>query len=108
MDALPPGKYKVRVESPGFQSLENQEEVGLGEETEAIYRLAPVSEGIEITVQGERPPREVTRRTIERREIDRIPGRRPVQYDVNRGALVNDVEGVRFHHVRSPLGREGT
>src|SRR6187431_529565 len=74
VDGLPPGKYKVRVESPGFRALENQEEVGLGEETEATYRLAPVSEGIEITVQGERPPREVTRRTIERREIDRIPG----------------------------------
>jgi len=73
-DGLPPGKYKVRLESPGFQPVENQEEVGLGEETEATYRLAPVSEGIEITVQGERPPREVTRRTIERREIDRIPG----------------------------------
>jgi len=74
LDGLPPGKYKVRVESPGFQAIENQEDVGLGEETEATYRLAPVSEGIEITVQGERPPREVTRRTIERREIDRIPG----------------------------------
>jgi len=73
-DALPPGKYKVRIESPGFQPVENPEEVGVGEETEATYRLAPVSEGIEITVQGERPPREVTRRTIERREIDRIPG----------------------------------
>jgi TonB family protein len=71
---LPPGKYKVRVESAGFRPVENQEEVGVGEETEATYRLAPVSEGIEITVQGERPPREVTRRTIERREIDRIPG----------------------------------
>src|SRR6478736_2338589 len=74
IDGLPPGKYKVRIESPGFQAVENQEEVGLGEETDAVYRLAPVSEGIEITVQGERPPREVTRRTIERREIDRIPG----------------------------------
>ena len=71
---LPAGKYKVHVESPGFQPIENQEEVVVGEETEATYRLAPVSEGIEITVQGERPPREVTRRTIERREIDRIPG----------------------------------
>jgi len=71
---LPAGHYTVRVESPGFQAVENQEEVGAGEETEATYRLAPVSEGIEITVQGERPPREVTRRTIERREIDRIPG----------------------------------
>ena len=74
LDGLPPGKYQVRVESPGFRTLEHQEEVGLGEETEATYRLTPVSEGIEITVQGERPPREVTRRTIERREIDRIPG----------------------------------
>ena len=74
LDGLPPGKYRVRVESPGFQRLEQQEEVGAGEETEATYRLAPISEGIEITVEGERPPREVTRRTIERREIDRIPG----------------------------------
>ncbi|MEI9948979.1 MAG: TonB-dependent receptor [Pseudomonadota bacterium] len=74
LDGLPPGKYQVRVESPGFQPLEHQEEVAVGEETEATYRLAPLSEGIEITVQGERPPREVTRRTIERREIDRIPG----------------------------------
>lgn len=71
---LPAGKYKVHVESPGFQAVDNQEDVAVGEETEATYRLAPVSEGIEITVQGERPPREVTRRTIERREIDRIPG----------------------------------
>ena len=71
---LPPGHYKVRVESPGFQPVENQEEVVVGEETNAVYRLAPTSTGIEITVQGERPPREVTRRTIERREIERIPG----------------------------------
>jgi TonB family protein len=72
--AIPAGHYKVHVEAPGFQPVENQEEVGAGEETEATYRLAPVSAGIEITVQGERPPREVTRRTIERREIERIPG----------------------------------
>jgi TonB family protein len=71
---LPVGKYKVHVESPGFQPVENQEEVGAGEQTDATYRLSPLAEGIEITVQGERPPREVTRRTIERREIERIPG----------------------------------
>ncbi|HET7538902.1 MAG TPA: TonB family protein, partial [Polyangiaceae bacterium] len=28
LDGLPPGKYQVRIESPGFQSAENQEEVG--------------------------------------------------------------------------------
>lgn len=71
---LAPGRYKVHVESPGFQAVDNQEDVVVGEETNAVYRLAPLSSGIEITVQGERPPREVTRRTIERREIERIPG----------------------------------
>ncbi len=69
-----PGQYRVHVESPGFKPVESQEEVLVGQETNATYRLAPVAEGIEITVQGERPPREMTRRTIERREIDRIPG----------------------------------
>ena len=63
-----------RNRSPGFQPADNQEEVGAGEETEATYRIAPATAGIEITVEGDRPPREVTRRTLERREIDRIPG----------------------------------
>jgi TonB family protein len=71
---LPPGRYKVHVESPGFQPVEDQEDVVAGEQTDATYRLAPVSAGVEITVQGDKPPREVTRRTIERREIERIPG----------------------------------
>jgi TonB family protein len=71
---LPAGRYKVHVEAPGFQPVENQEDIVAGEETETTYRLAPVSAVIEITVQGDRPPREVTRRTIERREIERIPG----------------------------------
>jgi len=71
---LPAGKYKVHVEAPGFVPVENTEEVEAGSETEATYRIAPISEGIEITVQGEKPPREVTKRTIERREIERIPG----------------------------------
>jgi hypothetical protein len=39
-----------------------------GEAIDVKYRVAPVSEGLEITVKGERPPREVTRRTLERRE----------------------------------------
>ncbi|HEX3774554.1 MAG TPA: TonB-dependent receptor [Polyangiaceae bacterium] len=71
---VPAGHYKVHIEAPGFVFVENAEDVVAGEETDATYRLAPASTGIEITVQGERPPREVTRRTIERREIERIPG----------------------------------
>jgi TonB family protein len=71
---LLPGKYKVKVSAVGFDPFESDEDVVAGEAIDVKYRLAPVSEGLEITVKGERPPREVTRRTLERREISRIPG----------------------------------
>ena len=71
---LPPGDYTVRVSSAGYQPTENVESVSAGEAVGITYRLAPEVEGLEVTVKGERPPREVTRRTIERREIARIPG----------------------------------
>ena len=71
---LLPGKYKLKISADGYDPFESDEDVVAGEATEVKYRLAPVSEGLEITVKGERPPREVTRRTLERREINRIPG----------------------------------
>jgi TonB family protein len=74
IDGVPPGKYRVRVVLSGFDPIDSPEEVAVGEETEVTLRLSPVSEGFEVTVRGERPPREVTRRTVERREIERIPG----------------------------------
>ncbi len=74
LEKLAPGKYRVRAFAAGFRETQIEEEVVAGEATEVTYRLAPESEGFEVTVQGERPPREVTRRTLERREISRIPG----------------------------------
>jgi TonB family protein len=74
LPVLAPGKYKIKVNASGFDPLEVDEEVVAGEALDVKYRLSPVSEGLEITVKGERPPREVTRRTLERREINRIPG----------------------------------
>ena len=71
---LLPGKYKLKVNASGFDPFESDEDVVAGEAVDVKYRVAPVSEGLEITVKGERPPREVTRRTLERREINRIPG----------------------------------
>ncbi|HEX6766696.1 MAG TPA: TonB family protein, partial [Polyangiaceae bacterium] len=71
---VPPGKYRVRIALEGFDPVDSPEEVGVGEETDVTLRLSPVTEGYEVTVRGERPPREVTRRTVERREIERIPG----------------------------------
>ncbi len=71
---LPAGRYALTVESEGFKSFQAQEEVVVGEQTELKYRLSPETDELEVTVNATRPPREVTRRTIERREISRIPG----------------------------------
>jgi TonB family protein len=71
---LLPGKYKLKINAAGYDPFEAGEDVVVGEAVDVKYRVAPVSEGLEITVKGERPPREVTRRTLERREISRIPG----------------------------------
>jgi TonB family protein len=70
----PPGKYRVVVEAAGYQPLDVEEEVEAGQATEVIYRLQAASKGFEVVIKGERPPREVTKRTIEQRELSRIPG----------------------------------
>lgn len=74
IESAPRGRYGVRIEPPGFRPLSADERVEAGEATEIVYRLTPEAADLEIVVEGERPPREVTRRTIERREIERIPG----------------------------------
>jgi TonB family protein len=74
IDGLKPGSYKVKASAKGFSDFESAEDVVVGEMTDVTYRLAEQTNDIEVTVTGERPPREVTRRTIERREIERIPG----------------------------------
>ncbi|HEY6080378.1 MAG TPA: TonB-dependent receptor [Polyangiaceae bacterium] len=71
---LAPGKYKLKIKATGYEDFEHDEVVVLGEAVDVVYGIDPISDGLEIVVKGERPPREVTRRTLERREISRIPG----------------------------------
>lgn len=71
---LPAGKVKVVVKAPGYRPLTLDEEVVENTATEVVYRVSPESEGFEVTIRGERPPREVTKRTLERRELSRVPG----------------------------------
>jgi TonB family protein len=71
---LAPGHYKVTVTASGFEPLHSEEDVVEKTVAELVYRLKIQGGAIEVTVRGERPPREVTRRTIEQREIARIPG----------------------------------
>jgi TonB family protein len=71
---LAPGQYKITVRAPGYDGKTDTEAVVEGTVAELVYRLTTPSSGVEVTVRGQRPPREVTRRTLEAREISRIPG----------------------------------
>jgi TonB family protein len=74
LNDLPPGRYRVSVRSPGFEPLDLEEEIHEGESLAVKYRLAVSGEGLTVVVRGARPPRELTKRSLERREISRIPG----------------------------------
>ena len=72
---LEASSYSVSIAAPGYKEIGFDEDVQAGQELDATYRLAAdIEDAIEIFTQGKKPPREVTRRTLEKREIDRIPG----------------------------------
>jgi TonB family protein len=73
-DDLPAGTVSVTISAPGYEPLTVDETLAKGESTEVKYRLIPKGDGIEVVIRGARPPREVVKRTLEQREISRIPG----------------------------------
>ena len=82
-DGLPPGRYAVLVDADEYGRLEQEEEVAENEVTDVLYRLRITSDEDEpsggsfgATAYIDPPPREVTRRTIRREELTRIPGTR--------------------------------
>jgi hypothetical protein len=83
----PYGKVHVRVTAKNRAAEEADDELEPGQETRVVLRLAaeeapaPVVPGadggapvLEVSVRGERPPREVTKRTLDKSEIGLIPG----------------------------------
>ena len=74
------GGLKVEVEATGYEVIVVREDLVAGETLEVRYRLVPLDDVgggdgvIDVVVKGKRPNREVLRRTIERRELNRIPG----------------------------------
>jgi TonB family protein len=87
VDGLPAGAYHVTIHAPRMAPREADESLKPGEEASAVDRLAPekVAESApaptaptedveEVEVKGERPPREVTKFTLDVSEINRIPG----------------------------------
>ena len=83
---LPSGQYKVRIAPAGFVPYSTQEEVAPGEDVGLTLRLDRIAlkapeppPGVvgpieEVSVRGQKPPREVTKRTFTQRELARIPG----------------------------------
>lgn len=76
LEGLPAGPVHLRATKEGSTSQEIDSVLVPGEEATVVLRLAPLvydepkgNQDIEIVVKGERPPREVTRRTLSRDEI---------------------------------------
>jgi TonB family protein len=77
-DDLKPGQYELRVSKRGFSQETHTEEIIENQVTELTYRLGerPEYEEYGAVARIKAPPREVTRRTIEREELTRVAGTR--------------------------------
>jgi TonB family protein len=71
---IPAGTVVVQIVAPGFELHRSNETLHPRERLDIKYRMHPETGGIEVMVKGERPDREVTRRTIERNELAVVPG----------------------------------
>ncbi len=86
IDDLPPGKVHVTVTARGRVPETLDEELAAGQETRVVVRLAGEAEpaapppdagapaALDVEVRGEKPPREVTKRTLDKTEIALVPG----------------------------------
>lgn len=89
IEGIPAGTYTITVAASGYGPATYEETLDPGTEAQVDLRLAreqaaapppppppgvAVEEVEEVTVRGTRPPREVTKRTLEQRELARIPG----------------------------------
>jgi TonB family protein len=89
IEGVPAGTYKITVAASGYGPQTYEETLDPGTEASVDVRLErervaaappPPPPGVEpgeveeVTVRGKRPSREVTKRTLEQRELSRIPG----------------------------------
>jgi TonB family protein len=89
-DEVPFGDYRVAAHAEGFVDQASTQSIAPGQEVSALVRLAPVAVAVapqadagapkpiedveDVVVRGEKPPREVTKRTMDQRELLRVPG----------------------------------
>jgi TonB family protein len=71
---LTPGPCAITATANGYEPYRTSETLEPGELREVVYYLVPRAIGFETVVRGEREKKEVVRRTVERAEMERIPG----------------------------------
>jgi TonB family protein len=72
---LTAGEWTVVVEASGYQKISTSETVRPGERVDVTYHVERASDNpYDVTVTAERPRKEVSRTTIKREEIDKVPG----------------------------------
>jgi len=69
-----PGTCDVRVVANDFHLFTTKEQLAPNETTEVIFYLLPKAPGYETVVRGAREKKEVVRRTLERSELQKVPG----------------------------------
>jgi len=79
LDEAEPGRYRIAVRAPGFEPIARDAELAAGGEWQDTSSMEPAGvdspeEQLEVSVEGERPAREVTRRTLSKRELETMPG----------------------------------
>jgi hypothetical protein len=74
LSGMKAGTYRLTLSAEGFQPLTVEEKIASGETLEVVYRLSTEGGPLEVTVRGARPDREITKRTIARQELEKVPG----------------------------------
>lgn len=72
--STPPGTCDVRVVANGYKLFQTKEKLASNETTEVVYYVLPEVVGFETVVRGERDKKEVVRRTLDREELQKVPG----------------------------------
>ncbi|MBM7114329.1 TonB family protein [Archangium primigenium] len=71
---VPSGVCDVRVVAGDYHLFATKETLAPSETTEVIFYLMPKAPGFETVVRGAREKKEVVRRTLERQELQKVPG----------------------------------
>ncbi|MFN0062109.1 MAG: TonB family protein [Myxococcaceae bacterium] len=71
---VPPGRCDLRAVANGYEPFRTAEELKPGETLEVTYFMAKQPGAFETVVRGARDKKEVVRRTLQRDELQKVPG----------------------------------